>query len=380
MKKVKESKQSTEQRRQYKIPDVDIIDLESENNQNLDDTIDASCDEEESIEQEPAKQGFTFNMHTVMHLALLVVVAVVVCSIVIRIHNWGNFISQEDIFKDGEGVYKDTLDQFFPVLDETGHIISNNDDGELNILVFGNSPFSDDRDSKDGLANMIAERTGANVINCSVSGSYMAAQYPYFNAEIAPMDAYTPYWLTFLIYTDTIDNYYTKAAEALGENTPADAAEVFDILSNLDMDTIDVVVFMYDGTDYLMGHEMYSDENATDIQQFTGNMEACIGLIQSLSPHIRIIVMSPTYAFGIDENGEYISSDIKTYGQHYLSTYVIKQVESCFNWSVTFVDNLYGTINEDNAHEYLTDNIHLNVEGRKLVADRFIEALTYFDN
>jgi lysophospholipase L1-like esterase len=42
------------------------------------------------------------------------------------------------------------------------------------------------------------------------------------------------------------------------------------------------------------------------------------------------------------------------------------------------VDNLYGTITEDNADKYLIDNLHLNVEGRKLVADRLIYALDYF--
>ena len=379
MKKDKENQQSTEQIRQHNTPDADISDFESEKNQNLDGTLNANRDEEESIEQKPAKQGFAFNMHTAMHLTLLIVVVVVVCSIAIRIFNWGNFISQEDIFKNGEGTYEDTLDQFFPVLDETGHIISNNDD-ELNILVIGNSPFSDDRASKDGLANMIAERTGANVINCSVSGSFMAAQNPYLDAEIAPMDVYTPYWLCSLAFSDVHAHQFLTSAEVLGENTPPDAAYVYETLFNLDMNTVDVVVFMYDGTDYLMGHGMYNDLNSTDIQQFTGNMEASIELIQSLAPHIRIIVMSPTYAFGIDENGEYISSDIKTYGQHFLSTYVIKQAESCHNRSVTFVDNLYGTINEDNASEYLTDNLHLNVEGRKLVADRFIKALNYFGN
>ena len=45
---------------------------------------------------------------------------------------------------------------------------------------------------------------------------------------------------------------------------------------------------------------------------------------------------------------------------------------------VTFVDNLYGTINEDNAEDYLTDHLHLNQEGRKKVAERFVYALNYF--
>ena len=380
MKKDKEHQQSAEQGMHYKIPNVEIIDLELEENENLGDNVNTSGDEADAIEQEPAKQGFHFNMHTAMHIALLVVMVVVVCGIVIRVRNWGHFVSQEDILKDGEGTYEDTFDQFFPVLDETGHMISNNDDGELNILVFGNSPFSDDRDSNDGLANMIAERTGANVINCSVSGSYAAAETYSLNPTNVPMDAYTPYWLCSLTYTDVMDSRYPEAARELGENTPAEAEEVFETLSNLDMNTVDVVVFMYDGTDYLMGRRMYSDITDTDIQTFAGNIAASIDLIQNLFPHIRIIVMSPTYAFGIDENGEYISSDIKTYGQHFLSTYFNKQFAACYDRHVTFVDNLYGTITEDNASEYLIDNIHLNVEGRKLVADRFIYALTYFGN
>ena len=329
---------------------------------------------------EHPKNGFHFNLHTAMHLAILVVAVTVVTIITIRIKNWGNFISQEDIFQDGEGTYEDTFDQIFPVLDAEGNIIFGSSDGEWNVLILGNSPFSDDRDSKDSLANIIAERTEANLINCSISGSYAAAEHPDFNAEIAPMDAYTPFWLCTLTYTDEIASYYTDAAEALGENTPPEAAKVVATLSNLNMNTIDVITFMYDGTDYLMGHEMYSDQDATDIGQFTGNLAASIELIQEHYPHIRIIVMSPTYAFGIDENGEYISSDIQTYGQHFLSTYFNMQFAACYERGVTFVDNLYGTINEDNASEYLTDNIHLNVEGRKLVAERFLYALTYFEN
>ena len=137
---------------------------------------------------------------------------------------------------------------------------------------------------------------------------------------------------------------------------------------------------MYDASDYLAGHEMYSDQNSTDIMQFTGNMEAGIELLQSTYPHIRIIVMSPTYAFAVNEQGEYVSSDMYTYGeQDVLSTYVIRQYASAATRSVSFVDNLYGTITEDNASEYLTDNLHLNVAGRRLVAERFEYALNYYN-
>ena len=59
---------------------------------------------------------------------------------------------------------------------------------------------------------------------------------------------------------------------------------------------------------------------------------------------------------------------------------MIKQGYYCNISGITFVDNLYGTIHEDNAREYLSDHIHLNVEGRKKVAERFVYALNYFDD
>lgn len=364
-----------------KIPDIQIIDLESDENEELEELIDGTDmdgTEEESEEQEAEPRRIRFNIHTAMHLVLLTVVVAVLGITAYRIMHWGQFISQEEIFKDGEGTYSDTLDLFVPVLDEAGNIILPAADAETTILVLGNSPFSDDRDSADSLANMITERTGASVINCSVSGSYMAAQRPYLSPEEVPMDAYTPYWLCTLTCSEDAKENFAAVADVLGDSAPPEAEEVYNTLTTLDMSSVDVIAIMYDAADYLLGHQMYSDQDSADIEQFTGNMEATIELIRNNFPHIRIIVMSPTYAFGIDENGEYISSDIQTYGQHFLSTYVIKQFQSCNTRGVTFVDNLYGTITEDNAEEYLTDNIHLNVEGRKLVADRFVQALEYF--
>lgn len=379
MKKTRNSHQNPENRSPHNIPNIHIIDLD--NDDSGDPNIEGTAEnDDDTMDQEPKKQGFHFGIHTAMHLVLLAVVVIVIIFVVYRITHLGVFISQKDILGDGEGTYDNTYDEILPAVDADGNIIITDTGEDLTILMLGNSPLSDDRDSEDGLANIIAERTGANVINCAVSGSYMAAQRLHFRADLKPMDVYTPYWLCSLLCTDSIDFYFEDALEKMGAEAPPEAREVFDTMSTLDMNTVDMVVFMYDGTDYLMGNGIFNDDNLTDIQKFTGNMEASIELLQNNFPHLRIIVMSPAYAFGIDENGDYISSDIQIYGgQHYLSSYVIKQYESCMNRSVTFVDNIYGTITEDNAREYLTDNIHLNVEGRKRMADRLIYALTYYD-
>ena len=361
------------------VPNIEIIDLDK------DDAGDASgyCGAESAdgsmLSKKPSKKRRFPRIN--MHIILLAVCVIFVLGIVYKISNFGEFIDLEDIFKDGPGTYDDTMDEIISLLDANGQPLQTDYEDGLTILAFGNAPFADDRDSEDNLANMIAEMTGATVYNCSISGSYLASEYPNIDTGESPMDIYTFYWLSMLATGSDITLSYNEAKAVLGEDTPPEADEVINTLMTLDYNTVDVIVIMYDATDYLLGHEMYSDQNSTDIQQFTGNLEAGIGILQIVYPHIRIIVMSPPYAFSdqLDENGNYISSDIARYGQDVLSTYVIKQYSSCAERGVTFVDNLYGTITEDNADKYLIDNLHLNVDGRREIAKRFVYALKYFD-
>ena len=370
------------------LPDIEIVDLENETVQDTDfgksdisddveeypdDEYEGNDWEEEEVKH-PSPKGIRrfLNLHVLFALVLLVVVGL----LGYRITHWGQRVSQSDIFKDGQGSYDDSWDSILPLTDENGKMIVND---ASNIVVFGNAPFADDRGSSDNLASLIAKETGATVYNCSISGSYLAAQHTNFDPTLAPMDAYCLYWLVNLAAGVPLDGYYNDAAKALGDKTPPEAEEVVNTLKTLDFNTIDTVAIMYDATDYLLGNAMYNDDNPTDPTQFTGNLEASIEILQRLYPQIRIIVMSPTYAYAIDEDGNYVSSDIYIYnGRDVLSTYVIKECYSANLHSVSFMDNLYGSITEDNAKEYLTDNLHLNVKGRKLIAKRFEYFLNYY--
>lgn len=361
------------------IPDLDVIDLEGHpdntsaakpntgNSQAADGSDDALM--EDAPPEDPQNLFLRINWHIVLGVCVLVFFIL----LAVKVLNWGRVIDLDSIFNGTEGTYKDDYDSILPLINGTPQ-----DDGVTTIVAFGNAPFADDRNSPDNLAAIIEDLSGAKVYNCSVANTYLAATGETFRSDIDPMDAFNFYWLTTLV---ALGNKAPceQAFEFMGDKTPEDAREAYETLATLDFNTVDVITLMYDGSDYLDGREMYNDENPTDIRQFTGNMEAGIELLQQYFPNIRIIVMSPTYAFGVDENGKYVSSDIQRYGQDVLSTYVIKQFQSAYNHSVTFIDNLYGTIHEDIAKDYLTDNLHLNLKGRKLVAKRFVEALTYYD-
>lgn len=351
------------------IPDIDIVDLEETEEADDMDTF-------EPEETPSQRKSLSFRSYINFHTAFFAIVIICIAVIVFRFQSWGEWIDLDEIFQDGQGSYDDSLDLFLPAPSpENSTAIA---DDVTTVLFFGNAPFADDRDSSDNLVNMIAEETDAVVYNCAIGDSYIAAQHVPFSSSAAPMDAYTLYWLSHLAVSGVNDYMLDEAAEVLGEDTPEDAQYVQDTLLDLDLNTVDVIAIMYDATDYLLGHEMYNDSDNEDITQFTGALEASINLIRSEYPHIRFIVLSPTYAYAINEDGEYVSSDMYRYGQDVLSTYSIKQYGSCAALSVSFIDNLYGTITEDNAKENLIDNLHLNVSGRKLVAQRFVEALNRY--
>lgn len=374
------------------IPELDIIDLDDTSREDAAESVitnhpTENFEEVTLADQAPSEEAEDFEeeyeeetphkspLHLLFHIGFLLLVVLIIVLAVQRIRNFGNKVNLDDY----EGnLDAEVLDYMMPLIvkDDTEII----DDGETTIVLFGNSPLADDRDSANGLASMIAEKTGATVYNCAVKDSYLAAQQHTINPDAGRIDAFTFYWLTTAFCLGDINDYiYGWIFDGWGDEAPEDAQPSYELMKSIDYSKVDVIALMYDGTDYLRGHGMYSDQNDTDIQTFTGNMTAGIDLIQQTYPHIRIIVMSPTYAYALDEEGKYISSDQYRYnGQDVLSTYVIKQRDYCYDRGVTFIDNLYGTISEDDAAQYLTDHIHLNEAGREKVADRFVAALNYF--
>ena len=341
------------------------------------DLSDSYHDAEEYDDYDEPLSGFqTWFSKAKWHLAFAAAAICIIFLAYNRIMNYG----VRDNLNNYEGNYDlENFDNIMPLIEKDG--VEPVDDGVTTIVAFGNAPFADDKGSEDNLASMIERKTGATVYNLAVEGSYLAMAGDNLGIDMAePMDTFNFYWLTtaFCLRNAVLDTYDT-VLNAYSDVLPQSGIDAYNTMMSIDFNQVDVIVLMYDGSDYLAGHQMYSDENSTDIYQFTGNMEAGIELIQQTYPHIRIIVMSPTYAFAINEEGDYVSSDQYRYGQDVLSTYVIKQAESSYYREVSFVDNLYGTITEDNATEYLTDNIHLNVQGRELVADRFVYALNYYE-
>ncbi len=311
------------------------------------------------------------NIQALTHIGFALIVVVVLVVIAVKFFNFikGDVISDDEFNRPAEDVQEiENMDNILPLVLTEEQL--REDDGVNTVVCFGNAPFSDDRDSEDNLCNLIAEQTDSTVYNLSFPDTTLS------HLEMEGSFMFSLYWLATGFCMDNriiFDNI-----EALPDYDPL-WTETIDLMFSIDFNTVDTIVIMYDATDYLLGRPIYNIAHFTDVTQFTGALAATIELIQETFPHIRIIISSPTYAFGLEEDGTYVSGDLKTYGdQAPLSTYVVKQADTAYELGVSFIDHFYGTFYEDTAPEYLVDHIRLNKAGRELVAKRIVDAINKY--
>ncbi len=318
------------------------------------------------------------NTHIILIIAPIVLIVGLIIFAVLRFRGFLNHVTiDKEISDEAIASYEDNYDMIMPLMDEQGYVIKQD---VRNILVLGNGPFAEDRDSEEGMAMMLKEATNAHVINCALEGTY-ATQTDLRDPLSNPLDIYTPYLLsTLLTFPDQITETIDTGMALLGDKNPPHASEVIETLKNIDLNEIDIVVIMYDLTDY----HLDNPTNIEDIQEaadtFSGNVLLTANMISIMYPRVRVICMSPFYNSRRDDSGEFVSAELfkNTYGSP--SEYVLSEGGGIQIFTpASFVDNYFGSITEDNFRDYLKNDTQLNVEGRKLLVKRLTDAIYYFD-
>lgn len=304
------------------------------------------------------------SMRVNLHIILLVVILLIAIIAVYRLYKWNQGTDLDTDVSDVDPSEFDieTLDMIIPM--DASLLEGREDDGVTTILCLGNNPFTDDRDTT-GLAAQIASKTGAVVYDCAFPDSSAACKYPIYNPE------YTKDHFNFFYVVECFRNNEFRAISSIAGDEPDPRyTEAVEVMKTVDMDKVDIIIVMYDSTDYNMGTPSDNPKNPNDVTAFTGGLRTTLQNIQSTWPHIRILVMSPTYARFMDEDGELYNGTMKDIGNGTLNHYLVKESDAVLDCGVSFIDNYYGTINEDNYEQYMSDHMHYNEAGRELLAQR----------
>ncbi|WP_026506406.1 SGNH/GDSL hydrolase family protein [Butyrivibrio sp. MC2013] len=257
------------------------------------------------------------------------------------------------------------------------------DDGREVILCLGNDVYCDDKDSGDGLVQMIGDMTGAEVISAAFPGSCVALNFPGLDLP------QTPDGVSFTAVADAIATgdygLVTETADSLGE----DAIEAAAALKGVDMNAVDTISIMYDARDYLSGKLLYNpsdvmeDETGIvrdpdhDFDRYTymGAFIYGIRRIHAAYPHIRIVMNSFTWVQARDGEGNPMDADVYNMGNGVLNDYYGRVILACESQNVSFIDNLDGFISQDNKDEYMSDDTGLLPKARQYVAYHFTKLI-----
>lgn len=306
--------------------------------------------------------------HINIHLVFLAAIVLIVGFSAYRLYKWNKGVpSDYDPNYQTTDFDTEAMDNIIPLAPDKleGH----EDDGVTTILCLGDDPFSLNQ-GPGGLAEQIAAKTGASVYNGSFTGTTMAVQFEDYNDGYI-LDAFSFANVAQSLASGNFDLMKTAATYSLDESFAANTA----MLESLDLNTVDLICIMYDGSDYINKRPCDDPNDPYDPITYTGALRSGVQAIQEAYPHIRIVVMSHTFCHRVNEEGNFENGDRIDLGNGTLSHYLQKELDAASDCGISFIDNFYGSINEDNYLDYMTDYIHFNDAGRELLADRFVKCI-----
>ena len=338
----------------------------------------------EEIEIEPEKETakpkkkFKINIHMIMIACILVILGISGY----KLYSWNHGQTLEyDPNEDTSEFDVEKLDELMPIASGAGN--GHEYDDETTVLLLGNGSLAFSRYADFGLADRIADAAGVTVYNGAFPYVTMATRNLAMIEQNYPDDIYS---LTYL--TDAFCTGDFKEIERVTNEYHSDGNYTQDavaVLKGIDFEKIDVIVIMYDAMDYFEGRAIENPGDDEERCTIVVSLNYSIRRIKEAYPYIRIIVSSPYYVEGFDQDGNIYDPDIVDAGNGTLSNYIFNELNASVDLSVSFLDNFYGTINQNNYQSYVEYDkemgyIHLNDNGEQALANRIAFAINSYPN
>ena len=241
---------------------------------------------------------------------------------------------------------------------------------EYRIICLGDSIVGNVRDDTS-ITAILEESLGMPVYNGAFGGTTASATNREERASLA-MDSIS----------------LTKLADAIcyGDfsvpNASVNSWSVIDYfpdaaygLSKVDLNKVEVLIIEHGVNDYLAAVPLDNEQNPYDVFTFGGTLRHVLKELKEKRPDIRILLCTPTYMWYVEEETDCEELNL---GGGYLEDYVNLELEIAREFGVYVLDNYHDSGiggSFENWPEYTVDGLHLNEEGRRLIAGRIAEAV-----
>lgn len=297
------------------------------------------------------------------HVIFGILVAIIVTICIVRVIQW-NHKSREVDLNVEEGAFDMECNDFYvypPEDYDDGHV----DNGVNDVLIIGDylvNNYGEDH----SILNVLKEQMDANIIDLTAEKVRMTSDKP----SITPgTDAFT---LSFLVDSIAKKDFkyqnQTEYSEVFASKERYD--NYMDRLESLDMNEIDTVIIMYSLHDYFASiAQNMPDEH--DTRGYHGTLWTAVETIQENWPHIQIVISSSVPEYYTDDDGNIILGSQTSFGQGTEAVYYNHQYAIATQCCVSFIDNYFYKINEENITEY-SEGLNLNDKGIDMIAEHII--------
>lgn len=151
--------------------------------------------------------------------------------------------------------------------------------------------------------------------------------------------------------------------------------EAWKPFKNVAFEEAEIVFIEHGVNDYSAGRPIKNETDPYDPATYTGALRIGIENVKKACPNATIVLVTPTFcrffAFDGSPAGDCTNRD---FGYGYLEDYVKAQIEVAEQYGLPYIDD-YHTLGIDagNVDALTVDGIHLNEEGRSLLASRLAE-------
>lgn len=233
---------------------------------------------------------------------------------------------------------------------------------EYPVVLFGDSVIANDYVGKE-LDELLSDALGKEVFNAGFGGSYLCNQnsdfYDTCGDESLSMEE---------LSMSIVSGSFLAQKTAIDRASRLDYYEArLDALSKVDFAKTEIIILEHGVNDYAM---------QIPPEQFEETLRKIIGRFRENYPEMEIVICSPSYCY-IVRDGKDLYCDTYEMGPHTLEEYVNVEQKVCAEENIVFVDNYHDSlINKESLEVYSLDGLHLNEEGRALIAENIVEALS----
>lgn len=294
-------------------------------------------------------------------LGLIILAIIIIC--VVKLIKWN--LSSVNVDTDVEEGYYDMECLDFYVYPDEEARANHPDNGKLDILILGNS-YVNNFGSKISIVNEMRDKMDANIIDLSGDNTFLTCNLLQNNPSYDCLALY--HQITDIHNHDLtyIEGEYSEAAFSTGKRYK----EYIKDFKTTDFNDLDIVLIMYNLNDYY-GLKPTLAINEEDVRGYHGSLYTSIKFLQDNYPHLQIMLVSPYPEYLVTDD-ELALSNATDYGWGTSSVYIEHALAVATQLCVSYIDNYFYIINDDNIEEYVS-GFTLTDKGSVVLAKHIID-------